>query len=76
MPGTVQWKVIPPVMARTQIDATGQPVQGKVVTFQLSTGQTGTVFVPDAQFSTDGVKAAIQPVADNLDAVLNLTSGG
>ena len=74
MPGTVQWRVTTAV-ERTQIGPTGQPQTGKVVTYQLSTGQQGTVFIPDAQFNPDGVKAAIGPIAENLAAILGLTSG-
>ena len=75
MPGSVSWKVVPPVVSRTQIDSSGQPTPGKVVTFQISSGQLGTVFLPDAQFNPDAIKAAIQPAADNLAAVLDLSSG-
>lgn len=75
MPGTVQWKITGQIIEQTRTGQTGQPQRGKVITFQLSTGQQGTVFVPDAQFTPDGVKAAIQPIAENLDSVYNVTSG-
>lgn len=51
----------------------GSWVRGKNVTFQLSSGPTGTVFVPDSQFNPDMVKAMVQDAAQRLAAVHNLT---
>lgn len=51
----------------------GQWVRGKNVTFQLSGGQTGTVFVPDSMFNPDMVRTAIQAAAQKLADVHNLT---
>ena len=73
--GSTPWKVVGAV-DRTQTDPrTGQPATGKLVTFALSTGQQGTVFVPLAEATPDGVVARVQPEADNLAAILNLKSG-
>jgi hypothetical protein len=54
-------------------DATGNFVTGKQVTFQLATGQTGSVFVPDAIFDADSGAAAVKAAAAKLVAGLNLT---
>jgi hypothetical protein len=51
----------------------GQWVKGRQVTYQLVSGQTGTVFVPGAEFSVDAVRAAIQADASKLADVVNLT---
>ena len=53
-------------------DATGNWVPGKNVTYQLNSGHTGTVFVPDATFGAETAKAAILADAQKLAAVANI----
>jgi hypothetical protein len=54
-------------------NAQNQWVRGKQVTYQLTTGQTGTVFIPDSDFNVDGVRAALAAAAQKLADVSNLT---
>jgi hypothetical protein len=72
----------PPVAASGQVtnvqagqgqNDQGQWVKGKNVTYQLSGGQTGTVFIPDSMFNPDMVKAAVRADAQKLADVHNLT---
>lgn len=48
-------------------------VQGVEISFVTAAGHTGTVFVPDAIYTVDAVRAAIAQKAALLDAVGNLT---
>lgn len=48
-------------------------VKGRNVTYQLSTGHTGTVFIPMDSFNEDAVRAAIATDAANVARVANLT---
>lgn len=68
------WKVVN-VTETTAADSTGRFTAGKQVTYQLDSGLSGTVFLPDAQFNEDAVRAAINQAAAQLHAVGNLTSG-
>ena len=70
---TPTWTVTD-VTETTAQDNTGRFAKGKQVTFQLASGQVGTVFLPDASFTPDTVKAAIRTAAANLHAVVNLNS--
>ena len=54
-------------------DQQGNWVKGRQVTYQLTTGQTGTVFIPGAQFNVDAVRAAITTDAQKVADVANLT---
>lgn len=58
-----------------QIDATGNLVTGKNVTFTIMpTGYTGTLFIPDVIYAnTDAAREAIQREVDAVVAVHNLT---
>lgn len=51
----------------------GQWVRGQNVSFQLVTGQVGTIFVPDSQFNPERVRALVAAAAQNLADVHNLT---
>jgi hypothetical protein len=73
-PGGVAWRVIN-VADSTGQDATGRWVAGRAVTYQLQSGATGTVFVPNSLFSADSVRAAVAAEAATLDAVTKLSSG-
>jgi hypothetical protein len=57
-------------------DQTGKAVKGMLVTYQLASGQAGTVFVPGDQPTPDTVTAAVSAAAANLAGILNLTSKG
>ena len=60
----------------TVFGADNTPQSGKKVTFQTSTGYTGTIFIPDALYvNTDYVRGAIQAEVDATEAVRTLTSG-
>ena len=54
-------------------DATGAWVPGRNVTYQLSSGHTGTVFVPLTQFTPENVRAAVMADAQTLSDVAGLT---
>lgn len=68
-----QWRVIN-ITPGQGADASGRFVNGKNVTYQLRSGQAGTVFVPDGSDTPEYVKAVIQSAAENLAALHNLTS--
>ena len=70
-----RWRVIQQTI-ETATDGTGRAVRGRRVTYQLQSGQSGQVFVPETSFGPDTVKAAIDADAQNVAAVANLTSGG
>jgi hypothetical protein len=72
-PAESRWRIISIMPGQGQ-DATGRYTSGKQVTYQLSTGQSGTLFVPDGQDTIEYVKAVVQAAADNLAALHNLTS--
>lgn len=57
----------------TSQDGTGAWVKGRSVTYQLTSGHTGTVFVPLSTFSVDAVRAAVQADAQKLADVANLS---
>lgn len=66
------WQVVD-VTERTDFSNPGRLVPGKDVAFTTGYGMRGTVFVPDAVFSPETVKAMVTPEAAKLDAVFNLT---
>ena len=70
------WRVTGQPTSTVQQDTSGKAVRGYQVTFQLSTGQTGEVFIPGTAFVPDQAKVAISAAAANLAAIVNLTSGG
>lgn len=70
----VAWRVINVQDGQGQ-DATGRYVNGKTVTYQLASGHSGTVFVPNGQADPDTVRAMVQQEAANLAAIANLQSG-
>lgn len=59
---------------RDQINDSGIVVDGYNVAFITAGGHSGTVFVPKANFRPDTVAAAVDPLAQTLDAVGQLTS--
>lgn len=53
----------------------GQLVQGVVVSFTTAAGVQGSVFVPNAEYVPDRVRAYIAARAAAMDAVSRLTGG-
>jgi hypothetical protein len=70
-----QWRVTNPGVPTVGTDDTGKAVKGRNVAYQLVSGQTGQVFVPDSVASSDAVKALINADAARLAGIANLTSG-
>lgn len=56
----------------TRPDSTGRFVQGVLIGFQTSDGLTGTVFVPDTQYTPDYVKQVIQARVDVMSGIQGL----
>lgn len=70
--GSPSWTV------KTQVESmglgpNGGAVKGVTVGFALSDGTAGTVFVPEAQFTADNVRAAIAAKVEVLQAVKGLS---
>lgn len=59
-------------MPTTQL-AGGRFVKGVEVSFVTAKGNTGSVFLPDDQYTPDAVRAAIAERAALMDAVSGLT---
>ena len=70
-PAGVSGRVVSVTDTRGQ-DPSGNWVPGRNVTYQLSTGNTGTVFVPLSTFGVESVSAAIAADAQKLAAVASL----
>lgn len=68
------WKVVATI-PQTGFDVSGKAGAGTLVTYQIiPQGSTGQVFIPAASVTPAGVKAIIQPLADNLGAIASLSS--
>lgn len=67
----IQVKVIS-ITDATGPDPMGGFTKGRNVTYQLSTGHTGTVFIPLNSFNADAVKAAIANDARTIAQVAGL----
>lgn len=72
-PAVARWRIINITPTQGQ-DSSGRFVNGKNVTYQLTSGQSDTVFVPNGSDTVEYVKAVVQAAADNLAALHNLTS--
>lgn len=59
-----------------QVDTGNRVVKGVTVGFQTGTGQQGSVFVPDTQYTPDQVRTAIAARAAQLDTIAGMTSAG
>lgn len=57
----------------TGLDNTGAAGPGWSVQFQTAKGDTGKVFIPEAQYSADAVRARIQPIVDTMNAVAEMS---
>ena len=55
---------------------TGQVAEGYDIAFLTGQGHAGTVFLPNPKYNVANVRAAIQALADQLDAVGALSSDG
>lgn len=53
-------------------DDQGAFVPGVTVTFQLASGQVGSVFVPNGKYTPEQVRAAVSARADAMRAVSGL----
>lgn len=73
-PAAGTWKVTGQNQV-TEIQPGGTPTQGVRVYYMTGTGQSGNVFVPMAQYTPDGVTAAVSAAAATMDAIGTLTSG-
>lgn len=70
-PAGISGRVVNVTDAKGQ-DPSGNWVPGRNVTYQLSTGHTGTVFVPLSTFGVESVSAAIAADAQKLAAVASI----
>lgn len=70
----VPFKVVN-ITETTGQDGTGRFVAGKQVTYQLKTGLSGSIFVPDATFTEDAVRALLTAAAANLYSVSMIQQG-
>ena len=66
------WKIINTVAAMG-IGPDGRPAKGQEVTYQLDSGDTSTIFVPDAGFTAANVAQLVTAHASTLVAVKGLT---
>jgi hypothetical protein len=70
--GGPSWKIIS-VTDGPGKGPSGQWSQGRIITYQLGSGKSGTVWVSADDFNPDAVRAAVMREAANLDAIANLT---
>lgn len=69
----VTWKVVSQQQTQ-QFDPNGNPINGKNVTIETTTGYKGSVFVPDSVYSQpDQVKELLANEAKSVVAVHGLT---
>jgi hypothetical protein len=73
LPAGVSGKVVNISMPLRQQDQTGQWVYGRTVTYQLSSGLSGSVFVPSDGFTQDAVRAAVVADATKLHQASQVT---
>lgn len=70
---TPSWSVTGSTETR-EIAPDGTPVQGVRVYFTTGLGQSGSVFIPQNQFTVVNVRAAVSDKAVLLDQVASLVS--
>lgn len=73
-PPVTSWQVTSTTETQ-EVDSAGSVVRGARVHFTTGTGQSASVFIPQAQLNVDNVRAAIAAKAALLDQVGTLTSG-
>lgn len=54
------------------LDAYNRPVKGMLVRFQTAAGVAGSVFIPQADYRVETVKAAVAQAVSEIDAVHQL----
>ena len=59
----------------TQVLANGKVAHGVVVTFATAGGHTGTVFIPDADYTPDKARGLIAARAALMDTIGKLAGG-
>lgn len=64
----VTWRVIQQLYGVQRLPS-GQVTQGYTITYQLSSGETGQVFVPEADYIAPKVSARIAAAAEMMAAV-------
>lgn len=72
MAGPLTW-TITGVQPTTGLDVNRQPAKGQNVSYQLSDGTSGTLFIPDEQFNPSQVASLVQAHATNVTTVKGLT---
>ena len=65
---TISWKIVSQ-QEMTQPDAMGRYIKGVTVGFTTENGISGSVFVPDAQYSVDNVKKLVDARAQLMMGV-------
>lgn len=68
------WKVTSDTPDQYDFDAAGAPVIGHVIRFQTGTGATGSVFVPEAHYNANSVRALVAGKANTADEIAALSS--
>lgn len=71
MANGVTWRIVSQ-QETTRPDNSGRFVSGVLVMFQTSNGLTGSVFVPDQQYTPDVVRQLVQQRVDLMTAVHTL----
>lgn len=72
MPQPLKWTITNTVPTMG-IGPDGKPAKGQDVSYQLETGDSGVIFVPDSQFNPTQVGALVSAHATNLVAIKGLT---
>jgi len=67
-PATPHWRVTASQEQQAP-GAAGTYTKGRLVIFQLDSGPSGSVFVPNDQLSIDNVRAAVDKAAQQLAAI-------
>ena len=68
-----RWKVTGQTMAQVQ-NAQGVFVPGWIVTYQLSSGTSGSVRIPEDRYNPAAVRAAIDMASEHVAAIDGLSS--
>lgn len=74
-PGALQFSVVGTTSGQYKTDAAGNTTEGHIVYFRISSGQTSSVFIPDAQWGDAQATAALVREAAQHLAAVNAISG-
>ena len=74
-PGNLNFQVVGTSSGQYQTDAAGNTVQGHLIYFRLSTGQSSSIFIPDTQWGDAETTAALVRQAAQHLAEINAISG-